>query len=56
MAVLADFMARAEVGRAQRRSDAPERSAAFLAAVEADPTSLARSAGAGRLTGRAGDG
>ncbi len=56
MAVLADFLARADAGRVVRRKDVPKRSDAFLAAVEADPTSLARSAGAGRLTGRAGDG
>ena len=56
MAAVADFLVRAETGRARRRSDAPERDAAFLAAATADPTSVARSAGRGRLTGWDGGG
>lgn len=54
MAAVGDFLARAEVGRVRRRPDAAPRSEAFLAAVNLDPASLARSAGAGRLTGREG--
>lgn len=51
MAAVGDFLARAETGRAARRSDVSERDATFLAAVTADPTTVARSAGRGRLTG-----
>ena len=54
MAAVGDFLARVEAGRAQHGSDAATRSAAYLAAVTANPASLARSAGMGRLTGRAG--
>jgi len=54
MAAVGDFLARAEAGRVRRRPDVAPRSESFLAAVTVDPASLARSAGAGRLTGREG--
>ncbi len=52
MAVVGDFLARAEAGRAARRGDA-----AILVEGSAagDPITLARSAGMGRLTGRMGE-
>ena len=57
MATVADFLARAELGVASRRGHAPgHRDDVGPAPVDMadDPTARARSAGAGRLTGRAG--
>ena len=57
MATVADFLARAELGVASRRGHAPgHRDDVGPAQVDMadDPTARARSAGAGRLTGRAG--
>jgi proline-specific peptidase len=51
MASVGDFLARAEMGQARRRRDASPRDETSAAA---DPARLARSAGPGRLTGRAG--
>lgn len=52
MAAVGDFLARAETGRVRHRADA---SARAQAPAGADPiSSLARSAGVGRLTGREG--
>jgi proline-specific peptidase len=51
MAAVGDFLARAETGHVARRADAPARA---QAPAHADPISLARSAGVGRLSGREG--
>ena len=51
MASVSDFLARAESGQARRRTDAPARTRGSSAA---DASSLARSAGLGRRTGREG--
>lgn len=50
MAVLADFLARAEAGSVRRRSDVAEP----VGVPDGDPIRLARSAGQGRPTGREG--
>ena len=54
MAAVADFLARAETGRAPGRAEAPVRAGGAEAAGGAHPISLARSAGMGRHTGQAG--
>ena len=57
MATVADFLARAELGVASRRGHTPghrDDVGPAQVAMADDPTARARSAGAGRLTGRAG--